>query len=268
MCCTEEIEGYGIWLLYPSGTQKVRRLATTAGSLPQNCCWILGKGDADIVIVSVCTIYLRSIQYALPCRPSSYASGVNVWRNDERTVYAHLYSHHWSRGANATAKSTNHCTCQIGPDQQNSSSTPGAYSVLVLAHSAQLSQDDPRTARAMGRRAKNKQGAPEPLADVNGESARPSAKKLGKRKAVDDARESVSKRPAKKMKETVQKKGAKKVKAVTGKKQKEESEDEEGEDDEDVEEGGSEGWEDVDDDLDVKAEARCVRRVGVCSDYF
>lgn len=185
-------------------------------------------------------------------------------------VHAHLYSHHWPRGANATAKSTNHCTCQIGPDQQNSSSTSGAYSVLVLAHYAQLSPDDPRTARAMGRRAKNKQGAPEPLADVNGESARPSAKKLGKRKAelVDDSRESVSKRPAKKMKEAVQKKGVKKVKAVTGKKQKEESEAGEDEDEDDVEEGGSEGWEDVDDDLDVKAEARCVQGVDMYSDYL
>lgn len=121
----------------------------------------------------------------------------------------------------------------------------------------------------MGRRAKNKQGAPEPLADVNGESARPSAKKLGKRKAelVDDARESVSKRPAKKMKEAVQKKGVKKVKAVTGKKQKE-TEAGEDEDEDDVEEGGSEGWEDVDDDLDVKAEARYIQGLDVYIDYF
>lgn len=39
MCCTEEIEGHGIRLLSPSGTQKVRRPATAAGSLPQD--WLL-----------------------------------------------------------------------------------------------------------------------------------------------------------------------------------------------------------------------------------
>ena len=122
----------------------------------------------------------------------------------------------------------------------------------------------------MGRRAKNKQGAPEPLADANGQVGRPSAKKLGKRKADvdDDARDAVSKRPAKKLKEAEAQKGAlakkgaeRKGKAVpkasAKKKKQEESEDEDEEDG--VMEGGSsgsEGWENVEEDHGVKTEAR------------
>ena len=52
----------------------------------------------------------------------------------------------------------------------------------------------------MGRRAKNKQGDPSPLIEVQESAGRPSQKKLGKRKA--DEVETGSKRPAKKAKET------------------------------------------------------------------
>ena len=53
------------------------------------------------------------------------------------------------------------------------------------------SADRPQTTHIMGRRAKNKQGDPTPFADANGPATRPSAKKLGKRKAdaEDDGRE-------------------------------------------------------------------------------
>lgn len=122
----------------------------------------------------------------------------------------------------------------------------------------------------MGRRAKNKQGNPEPLVEVNGQAGRPSAKKLGKRKAEfeDDAREALSKRPAKKIKESEKSKGGKggkggKVqasatkkaapkadKAVSGKKKREavQEEDEEG--------GSGDGWEDVDEEEDLKTHTR------------
>ena len=124
----------------------------------------------------------------------------------------------------------------------------------------------------MGRRAKNKQGDPEPIEGANGAGARPSAKKLGKRKAEVEG-DATSKRPAKKLKEEVRpKKGADKksvatkeqVKKTKGpllpkkaplKKRKDESEESE-EDDEDAEGASSAGWEDVEDD--VKAEAKYV----------
>ncbi|KAH9951876.1 NOL1/NOP2/sun family RNA met [Amylocystis lapponica] len=53
----------------------------------------------------------------------------------------------------------------------------------------------------MGRRAKHKQGNPEPLAEYQENAGRPSAKKLGKRKADTDG-EVPTKRPAKKARET------------------------------------------------------------------
>lgn len=123
----------------------------------------------------------------------------------------------------------------------------------------------------MGRRAKNKQGDPTPLVDANAQGARPSAKKLGKRKAdaEDDAREVVSKRPAKKMKEdvkkgekkgTAKKQAPKKGAAPKASKKVEESEDEELDEDEVMESGSSEGWEDVE-DADIEAEAKCVYRL-------
>ena len=135
----------------------------------------------------------------------------------------------------------------------------------------------------MGRRAKNKQGDPEPFADANGAAARPSAKKLGKRKA--EREDAVSKRPVKKMKEEVQskegmeKKGSTKkevqmqksktaarVKAPPKKRKQEESEDEE--EDDDLEEGASSaGWEDVEDEYDVQAEAKCAQSSTVYLDF-
>ncbi|KAJ3551994.1 hypothetical protein NM688_g4392 [Phlebia brevispora] len=123
----------------------------------------------------------------------------------------------------------------------------------------------------MGRRAKNKQGNPEPLADSrpNAQATKPSAKKLGKRKAEveDDGHDTQSKRPAKKMKEVesavnVSKKAGEKAtsklkkteKAKIGK-TKRKPEDEE-------HEAGtsSEGWEDVDDEYDLEKEAKSLFR--------
>ena len=53
----------------------------------------------------------------------------------------------------------------------------------------------------MGRRAKNKQGNPAPLAESQEKLGRPSAKKLGKRKA-DTEGDSTNKRPTKRSRES------------------------------------------------------------------
>lgn len=124
----------------------------------------------------------------------------------------------------------------------------------------------------MGRRAKNKQGDPVPFAEVNGAAGggRPSAKKLGKRKAEFDdeggKETSLGKRPQKKVKESESGKGKGKGKDASGKKgasvktakssaalgakrRKEAvAEQEEG--------GSSEGWEDVEDDEDLKTQTK------------
>ena len=121
----------------------------------------------------------------------------------------------------------------------------------------------------MGRRAKNKQGDPEPFAEV--QENRPSQKKLGKRKA--DEVDAPAKRPAKKARDidgrpsksvkTVASKGkekgvpkdtakAKPAKAQAQKKQQVQFEDE------DEGAGSSEGWEDVEDNEDIKVQAKCV----------
>lgn len=137
----------------------------------------------------------------------------------------------------------------------------------------------------MGRRAKNKQGDPAPLAEVNGQAGRPSAKKLGKRKAEfeDDARGALSKRPVKKIKESVKskpgkgglakfeetKKGPAKVdKAPLGKKKPKAVEDEDEEQEEESEGGSSAGWEDINDDEDPEAQRKCVycRPLSKCID--
>lgn len=132
----------------------------------------------------------------------------------------------------------------------------------------------------MGRRAKHKQGAPEPLAEANGQTGRPSAKKLGKRKAEfeDDSREPLSKRPTKKAKESEKGKVGKSAKskpsaaetkngakvkadkAPSGKKKhKAVEEDEEEQADAEVDEGGSSaGWEDVEDGGDFAAQTKYV----------
>lgn len=120
----------------------------------------------------------------------------------------------------------------------------------------------------MGRRAKNKQGNPEPLAQVLENEPRPSSKKLGKRKAEEtDVKEGLSKRPVKKAREStgngnataknsqdngrVDKGGVKAKAALSksktkGKRRKEDDEDE----------GSSEGWEDVQDEGDLRAQAK------------
>ncbi|KAI0341733.1 NOL1/NOP2/sun family putative RNA met [Trametopsis cervina] len=137
----------------------------------------------------------------------------------------------------------------------------------------------------MGRRAKNKQGDPKPFAEVNGHAngrPGPSAKKLGKRKAefedtdadaaMDvDAKDASHKRPAKKGKVEVKPKGRKEKeqpverKKVLGKpgkttaaatKQKPK-----GAKEKDAQDGGSsEGWEDVDDEDDLKAQTKSLFR--------
>lgn len=84
----------------------------------------------------------------------------------------------------------------------------------------------------MGRRARNKQGAPEPLEITN--------KKLGKRKAEDALENPKTHRPVKKAKA----KGKKKDEAVKTKPP--------------VENSDSEGWEDVEDEIDLQAEARSL----------
>lgn len=95
----------------------------------------------------------------------------------------------------------------------------------------------------MGRRAKNKQGAPEPLEKPEYKSK----KQLGKRKAdVDETDEKLSARPAKKAKDLNGKSKAKpssnkKSSKIPAKNQVEEEEDDD-----------SEGWEDVEDDSPAK----------------
>ena len=122
----------------------------------------------------------------------------------------------------------------------------------------------------MGRRAKNKQGDPQPFAQVQENAERPSQKKLGKRKAEEV--DAPTKRPAKKAKDAegrpakpikpaaskgkdkIAVKGDAKAKAsaAQGKKKRVEF------DDEDEGAGSSEGWEDVEDDGDLKAHAKYV----------
>lgn len=132
----------------------------------------------------------------------------------------------------------------------------------------------------MGRRAKNKQGAPDPLGGPYTDS-RPSAKKLGKRKAdAEDGR-----RPAKKMRESdggwkgkaqtqmktksgevkeVQrpKKAQKGAAAAPATKRKIADQEEEEEEEEDSAGASSEGWEDVEDEGGLKKETKCVIFLG------
>ncbi|OJT14584.1 25S rRNA (cytosine-C(5))-methyltransferase nop2 [Trametes pubescens] len=115
----------------------------------------------------------------------------------------------------------------------------------------------------MGRRAKNKQGDPAPIGDREN---RPSQKKLGKRKA-DDV-EAPSKRPAKKARESEVKpakpsivKGKPKTVATGEAKAKSDKPKAKTQkrahfEDEDEGAGSSEGWEDVDDDGDLKSHAK------------
>ncbi|KZT26292.1 NOL1/NOP2/sun family putative RNA met [Neolentinus lepideus HHB14362 ss-1] len=115
----------------------------------------------------------------------------------------------------------------------------------------------------MGRRAKNKQGAPEPLADPD--SKKSSVKKLGKRKAEPEDEE----RPGKKIKEDKKaavKEGTKRKvtfadqKKPEGKKGKGANEivKKNKEVDGSEDERSSDGWEDVDEDGDLTAEAKVL----------
>ena len=103
----------------------------------------------------------------------------------------------------------------------------------------------------MGRRAKNKQSAPEPL-DAK---PTPSSKKLGKRKAdSDDLDGKQSQRPSKKVKDgqgnpKPKTKGT--SKPIKGSKKKGKSV---SFDDQD----SGDGWEDVDDDVDLKTHVKYV----------
>ena len=101
----------------------------------------------------------------------------------------------------------------------------------------------------MGRRAKNKQGDPPPLVEVQANAApRPSAKKLGKRKA-DPEDHASTKRPTKKTRESQGKKGGTKVSKnstsdkPSGKRRKTVED----------ESASSDGWENVEDDTDLES---------------
>lgn len=98
----------------------------------------------------------------------------------------------------------------------------------------------------MGRRAKNKQAAPVPFQEVKQDYSRPSAKKLGKRKADSD--EAI--RPTKKVKESDSRTGNKPKASSKSKPAPKETKKSKPDADE------SEGWEDVEDDVDLKAQAK------------
>lgn len=109
----------------------------------------------------------------------------------------------------------------------------------------------------MGRRAKTKQAPPEPLAEPR-DSAKPSGRRAGKRKADPEPEE--GKRPTKKVKETSTKKkgeskGVQDVTKTRGKKGQQSLAT--SWDDADAE-GSSGGWDDMEDDEDMKAHAQCV----------
>ncbi|TFK54980.1 NOL1/NOP2/sun family putative RNA met [Heliocybe sulcata] len=108
----------------------------------------------------------------------------------------------------------------------------------------------------MGRRAKNKQGAPEPFADS--ESKKLSAKKLGKRKAEPEDEE----RPGKKVREdkkAVAKEGVKKKVSFSSDKKPEGRKGKKSEVIEESDgEGSSVGWEDVEEEGHLTAEAKAL----------
>ncbi|KAF7967830.1 hypothetical protein HWV62_32953 [Athelia sp. TMB] len=97
----------------------------------------------------------------------------------------------------------------------------------------------------MGRRSKNKQAAPLPLYDPTAEP-RPSTKKLGKRKADRDEDGPASK----KVKGVGKEKSAGKTKSGPAKKPKKKAAGSDGE--------GSDGWEDVEDEVDLKAQTKLL----------
>jgi ribosomal RNA methyltransferase Nop2 len=110
----------------------------------------------------------------------------------------------------------------------------------------------------MGRRAKNKQAAPIPLSESKENGRHLSPKKLGKRKA--ELEDTETNRPVKKVKES-QSKGTVKSKTKTTREIK--SKGRHTRDKPKVtkkkvagSDGDSEGWEDVDDEIDLKAQAK------------
>lgn len=115
----------------------------------------------------------------------------------------------------------------------------------------------------MGRRAKNKQSDPAPFAEVQSNAApRPSAKKLGKRKAeVED--DPVAKRPSKKVKESQNRKTSSKVRGKDATKNGKSNKAKEKSNIPTIEDesGSSEGWEDVDDDMDLEASKQCATSI-------
>jgi hypothetical protein len=112
----------------------------------------------------------------------------------------------------------------------------------------------------MGRRAKNKQAAPIPFSEPRESDNRPSPKKLGKRKAVEE--DPRSSRPAKKVKEIesrvtgkVKPKSTGKVK-FTAEGGKNERKAKDSKRKTAASDEGSEGWEDVEEEVDLKAQAK------------
>lgn len=115
----------------------------------------------------------------------------------------------------------------------------------------------------MGRRAKNKQAPPNPFSEPGENGIRPSPKKLGKRKA--DVRETETNRPAKKAKED-ESKSLSKLKTKTIGKSEDAGKGEKlertakvsGPEVTDGSDEASEGWEDVEDEVDLKAQTKWV----------
>jgi ribosomal RNA methyltransferase Nop2 len=111
----------------------------------------------------------------------------------------------------------------------------------------------------MGRRAKNKQAAPIPFSEARDNGNRPSPKKLGKRKA--EAEDTESNRPVKKAKEIESKGTSKSKTTITGKAKdtikssnKERKANIKGRNVMDGSDEASEGWDDVEDGVDLKAQ--------------
>lgn len=129
--------------------------------------------------------------------------------------------------------------------------------VLVVLHHIPYIHSSSFAPNTMGRRARTKQGPPEPLVDPR-ETSKPSRKELGKRKADPEPEE--SKRPAKKAKETsTNKTGTKNPKQPKDTTKTRGKKGQQGLatswDDVDAE-GSSGGWEDVEDDTDLKTQAK------------
>lgn len=116
--------------------------------------------------------------------------------------------------------------------------------------------------KAMGRRAKTKQAAPIPLYDPKDNRDQPSPRKLGKRKANLNAEDGAhSSRPVKKVKET-ESGGIHKAKSKSADKPNDTLRKRNGKGKASKgkvlgsDGGSSEGWEDVEDEIDLKVQAK------------